>query len=167
MSAPISKENETWIYNLPEKALVKWAKENVILDHFQDGSIEAQFRFVGSTCGFTGHSIDFEFRVKLSSLSDGRRVTKTSCRPSANDRGAVQMCAYITHSDQFLKSINAYHPRLGETLDACILWAPEIIPAGCLCNEQALNHKWRNAYQTIHYAISLKEKEPCGEAQNQ
>ncbi len=163
----MKNNNESWNYSLPKKALMKWARENVILDHFEDGIVEAQFRYIGSTCGNMGHTIDFDFRVKLSPFSDGHKVLATSCKPADQDRGATQMCAYISDPEQFLARVDDYQPRLGEPLEACAQWNPQIMPAGCLCNIQSRNHKWRNAFQTIHYALTLKEEVSNGETQNQ
>ena len=151
-------EKSTWPYSLPKKALMKWVRENVTLQFFEDETVDAKFRFVGSTCGNMGHVLDFDFSVTLSPAGAGRKIVASSCQPAKADRGAGQMCAHHADGATFLAKVAAHNPGLGKSLEECLHWEPEMLPAGCLCSAQSRNHKWRNAFQTIHYALSLQEE---------
>lgn len=141
---------------------MKWSHENVSLQFFEDDTVKAHFRFVGSTCGNMGHALDFDFSITLSPSWDGRRIVASSCKPAKTDRGAAQMCAYQADSSKFMAKVDSYNPGLGKPLEECAQWEPEMLPAGCLCRAQSRNHKWRNAFQTIHYALSMQEEMAYG-----
>jgi len=158
MSDLMLQENPVWNYLLPKKALTKWTKENVVLHYCDDGTVDATFSFIGSTCGNMGHSIYYDFKLKLSSLADGRRLLEAICHPSEKDMGSNRMCAFTADPVHFFSKISQFHLLLGETLEKCMQWDPVTIPAGCLCNVQSRNHKWRNVFQTVHYALSLEEE---------
>lgn len=156
MNTLIETRKAPWIYSLPQKALMKWVRENVRLQFSDDETVNAQFRFIGSTCGNMGHEIDFDFSIKLSPSWDGRKIIESSCKPTEHDRGSAQMCASQSNPTAFLQKIDDHQPGLGKSLEECVQWEPEMMPAGCLCNVQSRNHKWRNAFQSIHYALSLQ-----------
>ena len=141
-------------YTVAEKALRRWSRENLTLDPRQDGEHHARFTYAGSTCTDMGTPMAATFEVRLGPSDTGYRILGGTCIPAPGDTGYRTMCTYVTEGAQFLATVAAEVPLLGEPLDSVLEWQPKIRYSGCLCSRADRYHKWRVALQTIHYAIN-------------
>ncbi|MEO6002950.1 MAG: hypothetical protein ABIZ04_13300 [Opitutus sp.] len=143
-------------YTVGAKALAKWAGERVRLASRNDGSVEAAFRFEGTTCSNMGRFLAFDYQVELSSPKDGYRILRTSCSPVPGEDGYEQMCAYLSDPDGLMEGIAVAPPLLGQPLDHVLTWSRDSAPSGCYCTESSRTHKWGLALEAIHYALAQR-----------
>ena len=139
-------------YALPERALRRWASENLRLTPRADGGIDAVFRFEGSTCGNVTFLLDY--RVSLGATSgEGRRIEAMDCAPAAFDEGHVRMCCWQENAESAAALMRTEPPLRGGWLNAVLTWRPRKSPAGCLCAEPSRHHKWQAVLETLHFAL--------------
>jgi hypothetical protein len=153
----------TAAYTTSTRALRKWAGERVRLHRRADHSVEAIFRFDGTTCSNQGRPLAFDYRVFLSGPEQGYRILEADCTPAAGDDGFQFTCAYLADSDQHLQDIATNRPPLGRPLDAILAWPRASAPSGCHCNADSRMHKWGLALEAIHYALA-QAREPLPRA---
>jgi hypothetical protein len=146
-------------YTVNPRALRKWAAERVRFQPGDDGTIEAVFRFDGTTCSNQGQPLAFDYRVRLSGPGDGYVIMESSCAPAPGDDGYQFTCAYLADPDQHLREIAADRPLLGRRLEAVLGWERAVASAGCHCTADSRAHKWGLALEAIHYAL-VTAREP-------
>lgn len=139
-------------YTVNARALRKWATERVRLDLQADGTIEAVFRFDGTTCSH--QPLAFDYRVRLGTAADGHVILESSCRPAPDDEGHKLTCSYLADGEDHLREIAADRPLLGRSLDEVFAWSRESAPVGCHCAPASRAHKWGLALEAIHYALA-------------
>src|SRR6267142_3988022 len=71
--------NANAAYTINPRALRKWSYDRLRLRTLEDGSVEAQFRYEGTTCSNLGRPIEFDYNVKLASRHKGYRVIEATC----------------------------------------------------------------------------------------
>ena len=76
----ISVLNSNAKYSINPRALEKWANERLQLESTGDGSIEARFRYEGTTCSNMGRALEFDYRVKLAPPGDDYRILEMDLR---------------------------------------------------------------------------------------
>lgn len=144
----------TWPYAIARKPLEKWARERVTLRK-EDDHIIASFRHSGSTCSNMGHPLTAILTLILEPLGPADYTIKAAaCRKGEDDTGCAKMCSYIASPKTFMQEIDDDNPLPGMTLSAAIAWAPNLEVGGCLCSRESRHHKWRNAVQSIHFALN-------------
>lgn len=141
-------------YTVNPRALQKWSEERVQLRHRPDGSIEARFRFDGTTCSNLGQPLAFDYVVELGSTDEHHVVRRLSCVPAPGDDGYRSMCAYLNDADALMRALATEQPLLGQPLDAVLGWRRESAPSGCLCTPAGRAHKWGLALEAIHYTLA-------------
>ena len=141
-------------YNVRLKALERWAAERLTLQHHTDGSIDATFRYDGTTCSNMGRPLAFQYEVKLGPPELGYPIQHQSCQPAPDDTGHMFMCGYIKSQGALMDAIAGEKPLAGESLDAVLAWQRPLSPAGCYCDESSRQHKWGLVLETIHYALA-------------
>ena len=129
------------------------------MDVHQDGSLDALFRYDGTTCTNMGRPLTFQYRVKLGPREEGYPIREQSCAPDAADTGHNFMCQYREDPDGLMGAIENEKPLHGERLNAVLSWRREANGAGCYCEGASRNHKWGLVLETIHYALVQKELE--------
>ena len=139
-------------YTVNLRALRKWAAERVSCTPRADGTIEAVFRFDGTTCSH--RPLAFDYRVRLSGPADGNVILEGSCTPAPDDEGHKLTCSYLADGDDHLREIAAERPLLGRPLAEVFAWSRESAPAGCHCAPASRAHKWGLALEAIHYALT-------------
>ena len=144
-------------YSVSLRALRKWSQERVRLETRRDGSIEARFRFDGTTCTNQGRPLAFDYTLTLSPAASGYVIQSADCRPAAGDDGYTSMCAYLTDAKKLMGEIAAEKPLLGRPLNDVLQWQRIAAPAGCHCSAESRLHKWGLALEAIHYSLSLAE----------
>jgi hypothetical protein len=143
-------------YSINHKALQKWSQERLQLKVLDDNSIEASFRYEGTTCSNMGHKLEFDYLVKLSSPSDDYKITGLNCIPANGDSGYTQMCEYIQDSEVLMNKIENEKPLFGKPLNDVLNWKRQFSPEGCYCNSESRNYKWGLALEVLHYALVNK-----------
>jgi hypothetical protein len=140
-------------YTLGERVMEKWAKERLQLSFNNDDTIEARFRYDGTTCSNTGIPLTFDFTVKLASKAENHKILIAKCIPAEKDTGHKSMCEYIRRQELFINIIAGEKPMVSKPLSEVISWKRINSPAGCFCNPLSRLHKWGIVYEVIHYAL--------------
>ena len=141
-------------YTVNTKALRRWAAERLTLTRRDDGSIDALFRYEGTTCSNMGRPLRFDYHVQLGPRGDGYPIRTQRCRPAADDTGHTHMCGYISVGDDLIAAVGRDTPLAGEPLRAVIGWTRPVSSAGCYCDDASRVHKWGLVLETIHYALA-------------
>jgi hypothetical protein len=143
-------------YTVNTRALRKWAGERVQFIARTDDTLEAVFRFDGTTCSNTGHPLAFDYRVILSGPDGERRILDASCGPAPGDHGHQLTCAFLDDPDKHLLDIASDRPLVGQPLDEVLRWQRPTAPSGCHCTADSRIHKWGLALEAIHFALGIR-----------
>ncbi|HEY1661827.1 MAG TPA: hypothetical protein VGI03_05355 [Verrucomicrobiae bacterium] len=146
-------------YSVNARALQKWSQERLRLKFLHDGSVEAHFRYEGTTCSSMGRPLEFDYRVKLSAAENNYTVLEASCAPSPEDTGNEYQCEYLNDAASLMRAITTEKPLLGKPLNDILAWERPYNPSGCFCDAARREHKWGLAYEVIHYALAQREQE--------
>ena len=140
-----SSPRDKSLYAIPQTALQRWARDRVERELCPDGGIVYQFMLSGSTC--TNVPLNVVMTVRLN--AEGRIESATS-HPAHGDPGWAAMCGSSP-------DIGRCDEAIGLTLDEAAFrdWQEE--PSGCFCSAGNRRHKWRNVFQTLHYALTHPE----------
>jgi hypothetical protein len=138
------------LYVFPERALRRWAKENLVLSERAD-AVDARFRFEGSTCGNV--ELHLDYHVTLQPEGDAWRLGPMYCAPSPGDEGHQQMCCWRADEEGVVRAMKEEAPLQGELLEAVTTWRPRRSPAGCLCGQSDRLYKWQAVLETLHFAL--------------
>lgn len=141
-------------YTVNRKALDRWSRERLSLRHCPDGSLEAVFRYDGTTCTNMGRPLAFDYTVHLGPSAEGFPIRSQRCAPAQGDTGHTHMCQYIENPDGLMTAIAADRPLHGQPLNAILAWQREPNAAGCYCEAASRSHKWGLVLETIHYALA-------------
>ena len=144
-------------YGTNRKALERWAGERLTLRTESDGSVDAVFRYDGTTCTNMGRPLAFLYRVKLGPRDEGYPIRQQQCLPVEGDEGYTCMCRFIEDADGLMRAIGSEKPLRGERLDAVLQWKRVPTAAGCYCEAASRDHKWGIVLETIHYALVQRE----------
>jgi hypothetical protein len=144
-------------YSVNRKALARWARERLSITERADGSLDAIFRYDGTTCTNMGLPLAFDYHVQLGPRAEGYPIREQRCAPAANDTGHQAMCEYQREPERLMTAIESEKPLRGEPLDAVISWQRLPSAAGCFCEAPSRLHKWGLVLETIHYALAQKE----------
>ncbi|MEO6434910.1 MAG: hypothetical protein ABIP55_04000 [Tepidisphaeraceae bacterium] len=142
------------------KALRRWVTERLSLHHRDDGTIDAHFRYEGTTCSNTGRALLFDYRVKLSSRDNGYVILEQHCGPAPGDEGYRFMCRYMTNAEHLMVAIDHDKPLLGQPLNDVLSWQRPLFAAACYCEPASRKHKWGMVLETIHFALAQHEARP-------
>ena len=75
-------------YRTSRKALQRWARERLIMVPREDGGVDAQFRYDGTTCTNMGRELAFRYDVTLGPRSEGFPIRAQRCDARTGRRGA-------------------------------------------------------------------------------
>ena len=145
-------------YAVNPKALRRWARERLTLTDQIDGSVQAVFRYEGTTCSDLGHPLAFRYTVTLGPRELGYPIQTQECVPAPDDQGYLQMCQYKERGTDLLDDIARDRPLLGRPLNEVLQWSRTPHPAGCYCQAQSRDHKWGLVLETVHFAMVEREK---------
>lgn len=144
-------------YTVNRKALKRWAEERLSVQEHDDGSVDAVFRYDGTTCTNMGQPLAFDYRVKLGPRAQGYPIREQRCTPAAGDTGHTRMCRYLEDPALLMAAIEREKPLSGEGLNKVLSWQREPSGAGCHCDAASRDHKWGLVLETIHYALAQRE----------
>ena len=153
-SAPLALDAR---YSVSLKALKRWSAERLSLATRGDGTIEAEFRYEGTTCTNMGRPLHFFYHVTLGPRGEGYPIREQSCNPSPGDDGYAYMCRYRSDGEALMHTVAAERPLHGRRLDDVLRWMRPTSPAGCYCDIESRQHKWGLVLETIHYTLSRGE----------
>jgi hypothetical protein len=159
VAARTSTLNQNAAYSVNRKALERWAKERLQLSVNGDGTVDAEFRYDGTTCTNMGRPLTFLYNVKLGTGAEGYPIRMQQCSPAPGDEGYKLMCRFTEDKDALMGAIGSEKPMAGERLDAVLAWRRMPSAAGCYCESASREHKWGLVFETIHYALVQKERE--------
>jgi hypothetical protein len=145
-------------YSVNTRALRKWSEERLQFARSNDGSLEARFRYEGTTCSNLGRALEFDYHVKLGPPHEGYRIIDASCAPAPGDTGHIQQCEYLTNAVALMHSIATEKPLVGSSLNDVLTWARPYTPSGCYCDADRRMHKWGLVLEVIHYALAQREQ---------
>jgi hypothetical protein len=151
--------NPNAAYTVNRKALERWAKERLKLRMNEDGTVDAEFRYDGTTCTNMGRQLAFLYNVKLGTSTDGYPIRTQQCTPVPGDEGHRLMCKFTEDEAALMGAIDSEKPLAGEKLDTVLAWPRMPSAAGCFCESTSRDHKWGLVFETIHYALVQKERE--------
>jgi len=144
-------------YSVNRRALQRWSSERLALRDLEDGSVEAVFRYDGTTCTNMGRPLQFLYKVKLGPRDEGYTIREQRCAPAEGDDGYEFMCKYIDGPAALMTAIGSENPLNGERLNAVLEWRRGANAAGCFCEAESRQHKWGLVLETIHYALAQRE----------
>jgi len=145
-------------YSVSTYALQKWSRERLQFKILHDGSVEARFRYEGTTCSNFGRPLEFDYHVKLGSAEEGYKIVDAACVPAPGDTGHTYMCEYINNAESLMRSIASEKPLVGRSLKDVFAWERQYDPAGCYCNVESREHKWGLVLEVLHYALVQHEE---------
>ena len=154
----VSGLNHNGGYSVNPRALQKWSRERVQLTELEDRSIEALFRFEGTTCSNLGQPLEFHYRLKLGPPDQSYKILQSACQPAPNDTGHEKMCAWLENPEKIRHSLATEQPLLGQPLNEVLSWERKSCPSGCYCDADARLHKWGLVLEAVHYALVQREK---------
>jgi hypothetical protein len=146
-------------YTVSLKALRRWSAERLQIATGPDGSVEALFRYEGTTCTNMGRALHFHYHVTLGPRDQGYPIREQWCRPAPGDQGHTSMCRYTAVGEQLMETVAGERPLNGQRLDDVLQWIRPSSPAGCYCDEESRQHKWGLVLETIHYTLA-QEADP-------
>jgi hypothetical protein len=141
-------------YSINAKALQRWTGERLSIAENADGSIDAHFRYDGTTCTNMGRPLAYDYFVKLGPRAEGYPIREQSCQPAPGDTGHTFMCRYMNNAEHLMVAIDREKPLLGQPLADVLTWHRASDPAGCYCEPSSRKHKWGLVLETIHYALT-------------
>lgn len=144
-------------YSVNRKALARWAEERLSIRPAADGSLDAVFRYEGTTCTNMGRPLAFDYQVKLGPRSEGYSILEQRCAPAAGDTGHTFMCQYLADADTLMAAIDQEKPLHGQRLNDVLDWRPPLSVAGCFCEAASRQRKWALVLETLHYALVQQE----------
>jgi len=153
-AAPLSHDTQ---YSISPKALKRWADERLMLTTREDGTIEARFRYEGTTCTNMGRELAFDYRVILGSREEGYPIRDEQCGPAPGDTGHTYMCRYMNNAEHLMVAIDREKPLIGRPLNDVLSWHRPNDLAGCYCEPAGRKHKWGLVLETIHFALARRE----------
>ena len=145
-------------YSVNVKALERWARERLVLEYRDDGTIEARFRYEGTTCTNMGRPLAFDYTVQLGARRDGYPIEHQRCVPAHGDDGHRHMCQFLEEGPTLLGRIADDRPLAGANLDDILHWSRSVSAAGCYCDADSRQHKWGLVLETIHFALARYER---------
>jgi hypothetical protein len=144
-------------YSLNSRALRKWSRERLQLKTLPDGSIEARFRYEGTTCSNLGRLLEYDYQVILAPGHDRHKIVAATCIPAPGNTGHPCQCEYLKDADSLMCAIAAEKPLLGRPLNDVLAWERAYSPSGCYCDADRRLHKWGLVFEVIHFALVQRE----------
>jgi hypothetical protein len=146
-------------YSINPRALKKWSQERLQLRTSQGRSVEARFRYEGTTCSNLGRPLAYDYVIKLDGPDSGYRIQESTCIPAPEDTGHTAMCEYINDGEKLSATIARECPLAGRPLNDVLQWKRPFSPAACYCDAESRMHKWGLVLEVIHFALAKRQAE--------
>ena len=144
-------------YTVNTRALQRWKNERLSLERRADGTVDAVFRFEGTTCSNTGRRLEFVYHVTLGPREEGYPIRSQHCGPAPGDEGHTFMCRYMSNREHLMVAIDRERPLHGRPLNDVLTWSRRACSTGCYCEPDSRQHKWGLVLETIHYAWAQEQ----------
>jgi hypothetical protein len=141
-------------YTISRKALRTWSRDRLELRVLHDRSVEARFRYAGTTCSDMGRPLEFDYHVRLGPPEDEYRIRELRCEPAPGDTGHQLMCEYLDDANSLMSAIEREKPLLGRPLSDVLSWERAYDPSGCYCTDASREHKWGLVFEVLHFALA-------------
>jgi len=142
-------------YGIPESALEKWADQCLTCLADEGDKRRYRFTFEGSTCMDGGDPYHAHMQMLLAGTERGVVMTDGLIFFAEEDMDAARkMCEYLSDGEAFFQALQKSPAFCGRTLEEILAEPLPVNPAGCFCTEPMINHKWRLALSTLHYALA-------------
>jgi hypothetical protein len=155
-AVPLDRDGK---YSVNAKALRRWSDERLSVERRADGSVDAIFRYEGTTCTNMGRLLQFQYRVTLGPRTDGYPIRAQHCAPAAGDEGHTYMCRYMSNRKHLLVAIDQERPLHGKPLNDVLGWRRPASGAGCYCEQDSRAHKWGLVLETLHFKLAREQEE--------
>ncbi|HTX19039.1 MAG TPA: hypothetical protein VMG34_10305 [Bacteroidota bacterium] len=149
-------------YKTSLRALEKWSRERLRISILDDRSVEARFRYEGTTCSNMGHGLEFDYHIRLSTPEEHHTILSAECVPAPGDIGHTLMCQYLENPRALMAAISREKPLLGRPLNDVLTWEREYTPSGCYCNAESRDYKWGLVLEVLHFALAREATSPEG-----
>jgi hypothetical protein len=146
-------------YSINPRALRKWSQERLQLRVLENRSVEARFRYEGTTCSNLGRPLAYDYVIKLDGPENGYQIRESTCTPAPEDTGYAAMCEYINDGEKLTAAIARECPLAGRPLNHVLMWKRPFSPAACYCDAESRMHKWGLVLEVIHYALAKRQSE--------
>jgi hypothetical protein len=145
-------------YRIPKATLRKWADQCLTCLRDEEGQRRYRFAFEGSTCTDGGKPYTANMQIALD-VSEGRVIVRDALIFFSEEDmpAAAQMCEYQQRGEEFFRQLQQPPAFCGRPLEEILAAPASLNPAGCFCTEPMVNHKWRLALSTVHYALEQEE----------
>jgi hypothetical protein len=153
-TSPVVPLERNASYTINRRALHRWKDERLTLDPHTDGSIDATFRYEGTTCSNMGRQLEFVYHVTLGPRDEGYPIRAQRCGPAQGDEGHTFMCRYMSNREHLMVAIDRERPLHGRPLNDVLAWTRPACSTGCYCEPDSRQHKWGLVLETIHYALA-------------
>ena len=141
-------------YKIPETALRKWVDQCLTCLRDEAGERHYRFAFTGSTCNDGGKPYTANMQITVEGRGDRVMVRDALISFSEEDTpAAAQMCEYQKRGAALFRQLQQSPSFCGKSLEEILAAPTPLNPAGCFCTEPMVNHKWRLALSTVHYAL--------------
>src|SRR5262245_42286532 len=107
---PVTPLDRHAAYSVNTKALRRWSEERLSLARRPDGTVDAVFRYDGTTCTNMGRPLAFRYQVTLGPREEGFPIRDQQCRPAEGDVGHTYMCRYMSNREHLLTAIERERP---------------------------------------------------------
>ena len=91
----------------------------------QDGSLDALFRYDGTTCTNMGLPLTFHYNVKLGPSVEGYPIREQRCVPAPGDTGHTAMCQYVVNPVGLMTAIDQRETAERRTIGCCLIVAAQ------------------------------------------
>jgi hypothetical protein len=145
-------------YSINVRALRKWSRERLKLHTTGLNSLEAKFRYEGTTCSNLGRPLAYDYVIKLQ--GPDYRIVDATCSPAPDDTGHTAMCEFISNGQRLSSAIASENPLAGRLLNDVLTWKRPFSPAGCYCDKESRMHKWGLVLEVVHYALAMRGQAP-------
>jgi hypothetical protein len=145
-------------YSVKPRALEKWSQERLQIKTLPDRSVEARFRYDGTTCSNLGRPLQYQYFIALGPPETNYQLREMRCAPVPGDTGHQAMCEYLNNKDNLVAAIASEKPLLGCPLNAVLDWQRPKSPAGCYCDADSRQHKWGLVLEVLHYTLARQGK---------
>ena len=129
------------------------------MERHADGTIDAVFRYEGTTCTNMGRPLRFSIASRSGRATRAIRFGSSTARRPQGDDGHTYMCRYMSNREHLLVAIDRERPLVGQPLNDVLGWDRPASGAGCYCEPDSREHKWGLVLETIHFALAREQEE--------
>lgn len=137
---------------ISDKALEKWARNDLAAEGLGDGSYRFRFYFEGSSCRNGGRSFPAWILAHLTRDPNGAwRIAEVGVEIPRDAPGWKATCIHDSNKNSSANDLAAKSPAQGALLNEFLASDHPTENAGCFCTSVHVNHKLLLALSTINW----------------